>query len=153
MNLDIPESLENIVHDISDANGMALLVGGAVIDTIQGRPIKDWDVEVYKLSLQQLEDILGNHGKTDLVGKSFGIIKVRINGDEYDFSVPRKENKIGLGHKDFDIELTPNISPEEAARRREQQPQVVEFRAVEFDVGRVQVVFVPSGEMAVGYLD
>lgn len=116
---EIPTSLERIVRDISRANAKSYLVGGAVIDILQARELKDWDVEVYRLSYQQLEELLSKHGRPNLVGKSFGIIKIKVDGIEYDFSIPRKENKAGVGHKDFQIQLVPEMTPKEAAQRRD----------------------------------
>jgi len=119
LDLKVPEGLESIVSDIARAGGKTYLVGGAVIDSIKGRQIKDWDIEVYNLCYQRLNQVLSGHGKTNLVGKSFGIIKLRNEYAEYDFNIPRKENNLGIGHNEFSIELTPEISPEEAAYRRD----------------------------------
>ena len=115
----IPAGLERIVRDIGKANGKSYLVGGAVVDILQARELKDWDVEVYRLSYQQLEELLSKHGQQNLVGKSFGIIKVKVDGIEYDFSIPRKENRIGVSHRDFQIQLVPEMTPKEAAQRRD----------------------------------
>ncbi|MBR9706242.1 HD domain-containing protein [Candidatus Pacearchaeota archaeon] len=121
MQLNMPVKLEEIVSDIKNIGGQSMLVGGAVIDTLQGNPIKDFDVEVYGLSLQKLGEVLEKHGKSSLVGQEFGIIKLRTDSFEYDFSVPRLENKVGLGHKDFEVEfqLSSGITPLEAAKRRD----------------------------------
>ena len=117
-------NLNTFLKNIQSAGGTAMLIGGAVIDAIHDRPIKDWDIEVYHLDLKQLEDILINLGsKADTVGKSFGVIKTRMEIDgemvEVDLSIPRTENKNGVGHKDFQISLDPNMSPKEAGRRRD----------------------------------
>lgn len=119
INLELSPSLENIVEDIKKAGGRSYLVGGAVIDLIQGNPPKDWDIEVYNMELHDLEALLLNHGRTGIVGKSFGIIKTRINHVDYDFNIPRLEIKKGKGHKDFEVILLPALSPEEAALRRD----------------------------------
>jgi tRNA nucleotidyltransferase (CCA-adding enzyme) len=115
----LPTKLREIANSIAKSGGESYLVGGAVIDILQDRELKDWDIEVYKLSLEQLQSILSTHGKPSLVGKSFGVIKIRIDEIEYDFSIPRKENRSGVGHKDFNIELVPFISHKEAAERRD----------------------------------
>jgi len=117
--INMPPQLESIVEDIAEKGGASYLVGGAVIDSIQGRAAKDWDIEVYKLSISELEKVLSGYGSPNLVGQSFGIIKLKFEDVEYDFSVPRRENKIGLKHQDFNIELRPDIAPEEAALRRD----------------------------------
>ena len=118
MAIEIPSNLEKIVRDIESIGGRSYLVGGAVIDIIQERKLKEWDIEVYKLSIHQLEDLLKNYGSPNLVGKSFGIIKLRADGNDYDFNIPRKESRIGINHKNFKVEF-PDMTPEEAAYRRD----------------------------------
>lgn len=55
-----------------------------------------------------------------MVGKSFGVIKITDKeGDEYDFSIPRRESKTGISHKDFAIIFDTDITPIEAAGRRD----------------------------------
>jgi tRNA nucleotidyltransferase (CCA-adding enzyme) len=54
-----------------------------------------------------------------LVGRSFGVVKLQAAGEEVDFSVPRRDSKIGLHHRDFRAEFDAGITPEEAARRRD----------------------------------
>ena len=112
--------MKAIIEDVKQAGGSAFMVGGCVRDAIMGIPCKDIDIEVFGISLDTLHDILERHGKASLVGESFGVIKfVDNNGEDFDFSIPRKENNVGLGHKDFDIELCPDITLEEAASRRD----------------------------------
>ncbi|MBI3631897.1 MAG: CCA tRNA nucleotidyltransferase [Candidatus Vogelbacteria bacterium] len=121
---------------IKEAGGRAFLVGGSVRDMFMGKIPKDFDLEVYKLPDQSLSDLLtvttrelGGSIKTD-VGKSFGITKVafkvakQFEGDDekqidLDISIPRTESKSGAGHKDFGVVLHPEMSIEEAARRRD----------------------------------
>jgi tRNA nucleotidyltransferase (CCA-adding enzyme) len=58
---------------------------------------------------------------SDVVGRSFGVIKVRghASGAEYDFSLPRRESKTGAGHRGFAVEPDPALSDAEAAARRD----------------------------------
>ena len=46
-------------------------------------------------------------------------IQTSQKAEVYDFTVPRTENKIGKGHRDFEIKLDPNMSVKDAARRRD----------------------------------
>lgn len=113
-------TLLKLVTEIHNLGGKCLLVGGAVIDSILGLEIKDWDIEIHGLSLEDIETFLWSHNiKCDLVGKAFGIIKCKLDDLEVDLSIPRKENKIGVGHKDFQVELDHTMTPKEAARRRD----------------------------------
>jgi tRNA nucleotidyltransferase (CCA-adding enzyme) len=117
----IPTAVGEIMQLIESAGGRTFVVGGAVVDLLLDSAPKDWDVEVYGLTYGQLEELLVDyHPKT--VGKQFGIIKLSENctdGLEVDVNVPRRESTVGIGHRDFDIQLDHTMSPKEAARRRD----------------------------------
>lgn len=118
--LDFLEGLDELVQAIKKLNGTTMLIGGAVIDSILNLEIKDWDIEVFGLSFTQLESLLLSLGlPVNMVGKSFGIIKTVINGVDIDISIPRRENRIGVGHTDFSIELDETMTPYEAGLRRD----------------------------------
>lgn len=112
--------MDNLIQAIKDAGGRCYLIGGAVIDSIMGRTPKDWDIEVYGLSMSQLEEVLLNNSfQANKVGASFGIIKVTLEDCDVDLSIPRRENRIGVKHQDFEVILDPEMSPKEAGRRRD----------------------------------
>jgi len=129
MNLVLPAALMGLVRGLHDAGFRALVVGGAVRDALLGHsspenPSKDIDIEVYGIPYDRLAQFLERHGRVDLVGRSFGVVKFagpRADGDGVtcDFSVPRRDSKIGLGHRDFLSTLDPDITPREAASRRD----------------------------------
>lgn len=108
-----------VVNLIKEKGGRAMLIGGAVIESIKGGKIKDWDIEVYGLEWEELISILSAFGTPNLVGKSFGVIKINIDGIDYDFSLPRKDSKTGEGHNGFNVKVDPNMSPMEAGKRRD----------------------------------
>lgn len=114
------KTFQSLLQIIEEQGGKAMLIGGAVIDSIQGLPLKDVDIEVYGLSYSQLTVLIENLGMPcNLVGKSFGVIKTTINTIEIDISIPRRENKIGIGHKGFEIELDEKMKPKQAGKRRD----------------------------------
>jgi tRNA nucleotidyltransferase (CCA-adding enzyme) len=81
---------------------------------------KDFDLEVYGVAYDRLAGLLAGHGQIDLVGKSFGVVKLAVApGVSYDFSVPRRDSKAGLHHRDFRTHFDPDITPREAASRRD----------------------------------
>ena len=113
-----------ILHTISKAlktNGAkAIVVGGSVRDHFLKLPIKDYDIEVYGLeNLEALEKILSDFGSVNLVGKSFGVLKFVHEKEEYDFSFPRLESKVGAGHRGFDVTVDGQMDFKTAARRRD----------------------------------
>jgi tRNA nucleotidyltransferase (CCA-adding enzyme) len=98
----------------------ALVVGGSVRDAVFGHEPKDIDIEVYGINYEDLAAVLEPHGRINLVGKQFGVIKFRDGtGGELDISIPRRESKTGVGHTDFATSFDPDIHPREAAARRD----------------------------------
>lgn len=100
----------------------ALLVGGVVRDLALGRDVVDADVEVFGVPLARLREILETlfPGRVHHVGRVYGVFKVGLeNGLELDVSIPRTDTKTGRGHKGFLVEGDPNMTPTQAAQRRD----------------------------------
>lgn len=114
------DKLREMCEAVIKAGGEPYFVGGAVRDWLLQRQPMDVDIEVFYTSfsnlLQALKTVSGL--KTDLIGQSFGVLEVRTERDIYHFSVPRTENKVGVGHKDFEVTMG-DLTPEEAAMRRD----------------------------------
>ena len=108
-------------------NGRALLVGGFVRDALLGASPKDADMEIYGIEAERLREMLRTFGKVDCVGESFRVYKLawwqkNSSGKErfeLDVSLPRRDKKIGEGHKGFEVEGDPFASIEDASRRRD----------------------------------
>lgn len=114
---------------VHEAGGRAMLVGGCVRDELMGVEPKDWDVEVYGVEPERLKELLEefanravNDGRTEVrvpvnvVGEAFTVYKL---GNDLDVSLPRRERKVGRGHRGFVVEGDPSMSFEEACRRRD----------------------------------
>ncbi len=114
---DLRRAKDAICRAVSRAGGRALLVGGTVRDAVLGLPAKDLDVEVFGLEPERLRALLAERFDLDLVGQSFGVLKVRRL--PIDVAIPRRESKRGLGHRGFEIHSDPGLSLEEAAERRD----------------------------------
>lgn len=104
---------------LRSAGGRPCLVGGCVRDWLLGLEPKDFDIEVYGLDYEAMGRALAPFGPTDLVGRSFGVLKVRLDGTEHDFSLPRRESKTGAGHRGFAVAPDPGLTEAEAAARRD----------------------------------
>lgn len=115
----LPDALRRVLAETPELAD-AVLVGGCVRDALLGRAVTDFDVEVRGLGLEPLADVLARHGATDLVGRSFGVVKLRLNdGAWVDFSVPRRDSKVSAGHRGFEVAVDPSLSPRDAASRRD----------------------------------
>lgn len=107
------KDIKSIIKTIINSGGIPYLVGGAVRDIILGKDIKDIDIEVHKLSLDEFENILKKFGTVRFVGKKFGVL--RIDGINIDWSLPRKDSK---GRKPK-VKIDPNLTIEKALLRRD----------------------------------
>jgi tRNA nucleotidyltransferase (CCA-adding enzyme) len=108
--------IQELAEKVALRGGRLLLVGGTVRDEFLGRDNKDYDCEVYGLSEANLESILETFGTPNKVGASFAVYKL---GQDIDVSLPRKEKKVGVGHKGFEVTADPFMSYEEACSRRD----------------------------------
>src|ERR1035437_9187024 len=119
--IELEDIMVNILFLLNKKGHQCLIVGGCIRDAVLGIEPKDIDIEVYKISYDDLMKFLSDYGKVDLVGKKFGVIVFNPFGGKmkYDFSVPRKENKIGIGHTDFEVTFDIGMKIEDAAIRRD----------------------------------
>ena len=107
---------------IVNAGGKIYQVGGAVRDEMLGKVSKDLDLLVVGVDLKALARVLKGFGKTNLVGKAFGIIKFKPEGtdEDIDISIPRIDSKsTGKGHKDFEVKLGKGITLQQDQLRRD----------------------------------
>jgi tRNA nucleotidyltransferase (CCA-adding enzyme) len=116
----IPIILEDILKDLQKIGAIPILVGGSVRDFFLNIPIKDYDIEIFGIdSLEIIQKSLEKFGSVKLVGKSFGVLTLRVDEYDFDFALPRIEKKIGNTHQDFEIITNANLSFKEAAIRRD----------------------------------
>jgi tRNA nucleotidyltransferase (CCA-adding enzyme) len=115
----------DLSNRIKGAGGRAMLVGGCVRDALMGIEPKDWDLEVYGVEPEKLKKLLvefaseasaGKDAGVPVVGEAFAVYKI---GEDLDVSIPRRERKVGKGHRGFAIEGDPDMSFEEACSRRD----------------------------------
>jgi tRNA nucleotidyltransferase (CCA-adding enzyme) len=122
MKLALPPGLARLLTALREAGGRPFLVGGAVRDALLALPLEDWDVEVFGLPAGRLEPLLAAHGRVDAVGQAFRVYK--LSGVEavrgaLDVSLPRRDSKVGPGHRGIAVTGDPFLPTDEAARRRD----------------------------------
>lgn len=82
------------------------MVGGTLRDRLLGKEHKDYDLLVTGLPYKTLVGILRQHGRVQLMGRTFGIIKFlpsHWDASPIDIALPRKEVSTGVGHRDFEV--------------------------------------------------
>ncbi|WP_308212291.1 CCA tRNA nucleotidyltransferase [Aliarcobacter butzleri] len=118
--INLPKILIKILNDLQELGSKPILVGGCVRDSFLNKKIKDYDIEIFNFdSLEILEKSLKKFGNVNLVGKSFGVLTLKIDEYDFDFSLPRIEKKVGNSHQDFEVSTNANLSFKEAAKRRD----------------------------------
>jgi tRNA nucleotidyltransferase/poly(A) polymerase len=125
----LPNRLQDIINDLQDRpwvislleRGKLFLVGGSVRDGYRDEEVKDIDLIVEGLSMEEIKSILMDFGRVDIVGESFAVIKFRPKehtGEDFDIAVPRMDTKIGEGHKGFEVK-TEGVSILDDLKRRD----------------------------------
>jgi len=105
--------IEVILHAIHEHEGNAFLVGGAVRDLFLNLTMKDLDIEVHGLTIDELQKILQKVGPVSLVGKVYGVL--RVHGLDIDWSLPRTDT---AGRKP-DVVVDPYMDIVQALKRRD----------------------------------
>ncbi len=130
--------LQEIINAINEQGGIVYLVGGAVRDLLlafhhhnsyqTSATIKDLDIEVHGLSLDALEKILQNFGPVNLVGKSFGVL--RLKKLDVDWALPRADLP---GRKPV-VFIDPFMSMKEAFARRDLTMNAIGINLITFEL-------------------
>lgn len=101
-----------IAKKIEIAGGRLYLVGGAIRDSLLNIPVTDEDYCVTGLNSEQFKELFP---EAKIQGKDFPVFIINKN----EFALARKERKSGLGHKEFEVITSPNITIEEDLARRD----------------------------------
>jgi tRNA nucleotidyltransferase/poly(A) polymerase len=142
--IELEPGVATAIEDLREV-GNPLIVGGAVRDSFEGHNNKDIDIEVHGATVDGIIELLRKKGyHVDEVGKKFGVLKASKNGavTDLDVSVPRKENRTGAGHRNFEVELDESMTVSEAAERRD-----FTFNSVMYDPQR-EMLIDPAGGRA-----
>ncbi|MGE0863752.1 MAG: CCA tRNA nucleotidyltransferase, partial [Vicinamibacterales bacterium] len=113
--MSLEDNARRVALAVRQAGGRALCVGGFVRDRLLDRPSDDLDLEVFGIAEDRLRAVLTTLGRVEPVGQAFPVYKL---GD-IDVALPRRESKAGRGHKGFIVEGDPEMSFDDAARRRD----------------------------------
>ena len=136
-----PKNLDYIFEKLLEQNIHPIIIGGFVRDFFLKINSKDIDIELYGVtSLHTLETILSQFGSLNCVGKSFGIYKLATAALDLDFSLPRLDSKVAIGHKGFEVTIKENLDFKTATSRRD-----FTVNAIGYDVASKQILDPFSG--------
>ncbi|MDR2778761.1 MAG: HD domain-containing protein [Puniceicoccales bacterium] len=117
----------DICKELACVSAKPYFVGGCVRDAILGKRLADFDIEVFGISLVDIERILAPKFAIEKTGKAFCVLK--IHDFPIDVSIPRTEIKTGNKHTDFSVNSLEKCSVKTAASRRD-----FTINAIYFDV-------------------
>lgn len=140
------ETLIKILTAIEGNGGEIFVVGGPIRDRILGHEPKDIDFLVRKLTLDKITNIIKTIGKAGEVGQAFGIVKGVVDGQEFDFAIPRtKEVKTGDAHTDFTVQTDPNASVQDDLQRRDFTWNAMALPLKDFIANDMTAIIDPNG--------
>jgi putative nucleotidyltransferase with HDIG domain len=106
-------------------HGSLYAVGGRVRDELrseldgEARIAKDLDYVVVGIAFDDMVAALDRVARTDVVGASFSVVKVTLEGTTVDVALARRERSTGSGHRDFAVESGPEVTLDEDLARRD----------------------------------
>lgn len=116
-------SIANFVKMLEEIDAKGYLVGGAVRDKmladikgLKNCTPKDQDYVVTGVSQKVFE---GKFPGTKLVGKSFPVYLLEIEGEKSEVALARMERKVGVGYKGFNVITSPDLTIEHDLLRRD----------------------------------
>lgn len=97
------------------------LVGGAVRDSILQVPPKDIDLEIYNITVTELDTLLRSTNPQAKITRHecYGTWSLRLPEGVLNVSVPRTETYHGQHHTDVTVTLNPRLSRKRALARRD----------------------------------
>lgn len=144
INLSVPSDVETFCETIRNYGGRSLIVGGYVRDELLrtlhpaefSSSSKDIDLELYGMDDRTVMSLLRSvfpHNEVSAVGKSFGIIKVKIAEmhEPLDVAVTRRERKVAAGSKGFEVTTDKEMDVYDAAIRRDLTINSISYDPVE----------------------
>ena len=112
----LPEKVLEACFRLKAIKAQPIIVGGWVRDRLMVLPIQetsDIDIEVFHITFEDLQQLFSKEHQE--VFPKFGVLRL----DYVDFSLPRTERCTGEKYNDFYVQTDPQLSFEEAGKRRD----------------------------------
>lgn len=127
-----PSVLDTIFEKLNKYEIKPVIVGGFIRDKLLQIDSKDIDIELYNVeNIDIVENILQEFGLVNEVGKSFSVIKLKIDDLDLDFSLPREDSKIAKGHKGFIVTANSHLDFKTATSRRDFTINAIGYDTIE----------------------
>lgn len=115
---ELPET--KVAECLKKIGATTYYVGGCLRDAFMQLPVKDTDLLVRGAAVEAVaEALVGMGARVDLVGQSFGVLKVGLDGVVLDVAFPRTERSTGPGRRDFEVSVDPFMPIEQDLARRD----------------------------------
>lgn len=135
LTMNLTENTMKVINLLKENGVQPMIVGGSVRDAYMKGEYKDIDIELYgskngeSSTERDIARILSKNKdfRVSEVGKSFGVVKVYCGSEDYDLSLPRREESTGIGHKEYDLVSDSRLDYREAAQRRDYTMNAISF--------------------------
>lgn len=132
----IPQSVKEL-HELFELNGKKLyVVGGAVRDFLSGDKPKDFDLATDALPDEVLS-ILGRKYRTNLQGKSFGVVVVYTEDEPAGMEIATFREDVSKGRNP---EVKLGVTIEDDVKRRD-----LTYNALFYDLGKREIIDLVGG--------
>lgn len=105
-----------LIQDLQRAGYIAVLAGGAVRDEYRGNIPKDYDIASSATPDQMEAVFAAKNYKMELTGKQFGVVRVRINGTDFEIATLRNDGNYTDGRRPDSVKFIGSLV-EDGARR------------------------------------
>ncbi len=119
MKQNIPSAIIKLCVQLRQQGAQAWLVGGAVRDLLWQGTVKDFDLEVFGIEEETLQNSLRQLAYVRHIGRHFPVYQIHYQGFDIEIALPRRERKTAAGHTGFCTEVNPHLAPEQASLRRD----------------------------------
>lgn len=113
---DVPLDTRLICKMLQQAGFQGWVVGGAVRDTLMGRPASDWDITTNALPETVSKIFEGGRFKVFPTGIEHGTVTVRYEGENYEVTTFRGEGTYSDGRRPDGVQFLDNIEGDLARR-------------------------------------
>lgn len=108
MNINLPDSVKNIISALTLAGFKAYAVGGCIRDSILDRNINDWDITT-SASPEKIKDIFSNYQVIE-TGIQHGTVTVIINKEQFEITTMRIDSDYSDNRHPDNVIFTDSIS-------------------------------------------